>query len=194
MTTVLGATENDTPTQACSRCFASDHSVSECALALWEAAVTPASLPLSAQSLGRNAVNLNSSLKPSRPKPYQDPSNYCRRFNRGMCKTVPCRFGHKCNNCHQGSHGASSSPKIKNRPTAVGSPSLGIRLTSRGILPLWTQISRTISARQLSLLSNVFNPYSAVQCIYSLLKLIMLINLLRGTCSVLSPWVIIKNP
>ena len=87
-TTVLGATDNDIPLRD-----AADVSrltiLSQCALALWEAAVTPVSLPLSAQNLGRNTVNLNSSLKPSRPKALPGPEQLLPVLQQGHVQNSP---------------------------------------------------------------------------------------------------------
>ncbi len=104
--------------RVCSLCMASDHSASECALALAEHNAKPQTpiRPTAATSKSyrpqRNhpyPYNYNSNTG-TRPPAYGDRDEPCRRFNRGFCNIFPCKFEHCCNACNRGPHPAIECP------------------------------------------------------------------------------------
>ena len=118
----------------CTLCMASDHSAYECALASIESATKP----------GARGPQLNSAKSTVRARNhpyyyYRDNAGYtthgartyleepCRRFNRGNCNMVACKFEHVCSACPaRGPHPAISCPTTKTsgrpRQQTGGSP------------------------------------------------------------------------
>ena len=97
--TVLGATGEQSP-RPCSHCRASDHKSQECALA----PLDPNQAPLAARSSARF-------------RPYRQPEEVCRRFNRGTCMASPCKFDHVCSSCQKPGHGSHECRRASSRPT-----------------------------------------------------------------------------
>ena len=72
--------------RSCALCFSSDHATSNCALAALE--------PRQLQGQPTRVVQ--------RFRPYDE---ICRKFNRGVCSFLDCKFAHVCSSC-RGDHSA----------------------------------------------------------------------------------------
>ena len=100
---------NETPTRACSLCFAADHAARECALASLEVNRAPPRPP---------AANWTA----PRPKPYRAREEVCRRFNRGACTSPSCKFEHICSACQQPGHGSHECRKVSGKGATQDHP------------------------------------------------------------------------
>ena len=83
-------------------CLSSDHFKEDCAL-----------LPLEQPRPRPPAIHtfLPAGRTARRPTPYQaSDSNVCRRFNRGYCSSLSCRFEHTCLSCSKPGHGEVHCP------------------------------------------------------------------------------------
>ena len=81
--------------RSCSLCLSPDHSRSECALLALEFYREQSRLWQQGQS-----PQVGHSWPPDvRSKPYPSVAGVCRRFNRGSCMAVQCRFAHVCSGC-----------------------------------------------------------------------------------------------
>ena len=98
MVATVFAAGGETPTRACSLCFAADHPARECALASLEVNRTPPKPPVANRTAAR-------------PKPYRAREEVCRRFNRAACSSPSCKFEHICSACQQPGHGSHECRK-----------------------------------------------------------------------------------
>ena len=102
MAATVFSTGGETPTRACSLCFAADHSARDCALA---------SLEVDKAAPRPSASNRSA----TRPKPYRTREEVCRRFNRGTCTSTSCKFEHSCSACQQPGHGSHECRKAASK-------------------------------------------------------------------------------
>ena len=97
MATTVFASDGETPTRACSLCFAADHAPGECALASLETNRAP---QIHQQQTGQqHAQSLTARKK------------RCRRFNRGACTSSSCKLEHVCPAFQQPGHGSHECRK-----------------------------------------------------------------------------------
>lgn len=83
--------------RSCPYCLMADHGKEECALASLESPGVP-NFPSAGTAQGP------SGRQARRPAPYKPPDTICRRFNRGSCESVECRYEHICSGCHKPGH------------------------------------------------------------------------------------------
>ena len=113
--TVLG--NSGEPGRVCSLCMASDHVSHECALASMEAQSKPPTPRQTTRAYSRPRSHPYSFRAP--PGTPEEP---CRKFNRGFCNLINCKFEHCCSACPaRGPHPAIECP-VKNgsRPRQGG--------------------------------------------------------------------------
>ena len=97
---------SDSSCKSCPLCLSADHGKQECALYSLEAGGPASKAPASASRFA------------PRPRPYISQEEICRRFNRGACSAVQCRYEHICFSCRKFGHGSHECRKNMSKPPA----------------------------------------------------------------------------
>ena len=99
---VLGNSRVGEGEKTCTRCMASDHSTTECAMAPLQEKKHSPTIPPPPSANRQSAARQASAPYP----PPTRPEEPCRRYNKGLCSSKACRYDHSCNSCYRGAHPA----------------------------------------------------------------------------------------